>query len=168
MRFTSQLLISSAVVVSAIPTLEPPLDYCTMLCSTDPNCDKERSSYCKSWLHHEICFAYYFETPDKEGPYYYHRSDDHKSTDTPMLCTDAESIVKPPAIDYCKLLCEKSVDCLASGQGSYLKTWQDPEVCFAFYFTDHHKTDYYFWTGAGGNEHYPLSNADAKRFVGPI
>ena len=78
-------------------------DYCSALCEEDPQCDHTKGSYCKSWLGPQICFAYYFETAEKHGPYYYHAEHDSKDTSTPMLCTDAEAIITS-GTDYCRLL----------------------------------------------------------------
>lgn len=165
MRFSSAILAAYTCTQTVSTTIEPPLDYCNMLCSVDSTCDKTMSSYCKSWLEPAICFAYYFETADKDDGYYYHTEGDNKYTGNPMLCTDAQTIVEPPAIDNCKLLCPQNEACVASEQGSYLKVWQDPQVCFGFYFTNAEKNAYYFWTGEGGDERFPLSNADAGRFL---
>ena len=164
MRFFSP--ISLICSWSLIDRANSVTDYCSALCEEDPQCDHTKGSYCKSWLGPQICFAYYFETADKHGPYYYHAEHDSKDTSTPMLCTDAEAIITA-GTDYCRLLCPLDADCLQRGQGSYLKSWQDPQVCFGFYFANESKTSFYFWQGAG-DERFPLSNADAQHFVSQL
>lgn len=159
MRFA---VLSYAVSVASAAFADP----CEELCRRDPNCDQNMFSYCKVDHNPQTCHAYYFETADKTGNYYYHTAGDMRSEENPVLCDDAEDILdrEPVAeVDYCELLCTVNEDCLNSGRGSYLKYWQNPAVCYSFVLTDAEGTDYFYWTGVGDDQ-FPMTNAQAERF----
>ena len=158
----------TAVVATTFASASTDVDYCRELCRADPNCDTRRGSYCKSDHAPQTCYAYYFETVDKSGPFYYFNPDIRRNTETPVLCTDAEDILNRSATttpeveeDYCTLLCSINPDCLESGRGSYTKHWQDPAVCYSFVLTDAEGTNYFYWIGVG-DDSFPMTPAYAE------
>ena len=165
MKFISSVLLSvgiTSVTGSAI-------DYCAELCRRDPDCNPARGSYCKVDHDPQTCFSYYFETADKNGPYYYRDTVESGPEEVPVLCTDAENIINdattttPPTVDYCELLCTVDADCVALARGSYLKYWQDPAVCYSFVLTDESGSDFFYWNGVG-DDSYPMTHEQAEEF----
>ena len=69
----------------------------------------------------------------------------------------------PPTTDPCIALCGTNADCIAQSRGSYLKYWQDPPVCYAFYVNS--DGYFYYFDGTGGDESAPMNEAMAQFFV---
>ena len=155
-------------VLASVASASTEIDYCRELCHSDPNCT--RGSYCKSYQNPQVCQAYYFDSPDKSGPFYYHNPTVRRNTETPVLCTDAQAILNRSSttteeveIDYCRLLCKVNPDCQRLGRGSYTKYWLHKVVCYGFVLTDEAGTGYFYWNGVG-DDSFPMTPAQAEVF----
>lgn len=74
------------------------------------------------------------------------------------------------AADSCGQIRQNELAATGSeGKPSYCKYWQNPKVCFNYYFVDGSKTAYFWFVdGVTPETAFPMTCADADRIVGDI